>query len=178
MLPKPINIAKWLKVNGKLLRPPVNNYCLHHNGFTVMIIGGPNQRTDYHVNTTPEWFYQYKGGITLKVVDEGKFRDIPIMENESFLLPANVPHSPVRYTDTIGIVVEQDRPKGILDKMRWYCHKCGNPLFEGSFRCDDLGTQVKDTIDKFDSDPSARTCKKCGYVNPSRPETPTDKMPN
>ncbi|KAF6012069.1 3-hydroxyanthranilic acid dioxygenase [Brettanomyces bruxellensis] len=170
MLPDPINIPKWLEKHGDLLKPPVNNFCLHRGGFTVMIIGGPNERTDYHINTTPEWFYQYKGGITLKVVDEGKFRDIEIGEQESFLLPANTPHSPVRYQDTIGIVVEQDRPNGVNDKMRWYCSKCKAQLYEGKFRCDDLGSQVKDTIDKFDSDINARTCKKCGHVNKSRPE--------
>lgn len=37
MLAPPINIPQWLKENEHLLQPPVNNYCLHRGGFTVMV---------------------------------------------------------------------------------------------------------------------------------------------
>lgn len=170
LLGAPINIQKWIAENGDRLKPPVNNYCLQTGGFTVMIVGGPNERTDYHINQTPEWFYQFKGEMLLKVVNDGKFQDIPIKEGESFLLPANTPHSPVRFANTVGVVLEQDRPESMLDKMRWYCKSCGEVCHEEAFHCHDLGTQVKSAIEKFDADLDLRTCKHCGTVNHSRPQ--------
>lgn len=170
MLTAPINIPKWIEENKHLLQPPVNNFCLHRGGFTIMIVGGPNERTDYHINQTPEYFNMLKGDMLLKVVDEGEFKDIVIKEGDSFLLPANVPHNPVRFADTIGLVVEQDRPEGVNDKVRWYCRACKEVVNEVEFYCYDLGSQIKDAIIAYDKDLERRTCKNCNTLNYSRPQ--------
>jgi len=91
-----------------------------------------------------------------------------------FLLPGNVPHSPIRYADTVGIVVEQNRPAdsyGILqgfyanvDRLRWYCANCGEIVYEDSFHCTDLGTQIKAAVERFAESEQLRTCKNCGTV--------------
>lgn len=159
-----------LSENAHLLQPPVNNYCVTNEHMTVMIVGGPNARTDYHVNATPEWFYQYKGRMLLKVIDPHHesptkpFRDIYIDEGEMFLLPPDVPHNPVRFADTVGIVLEQPRPEGTVDRLRWYCQNCGHQVHEKSFHCTNLGTQIKEAVNAFKEDEHARTCKKCGAL--------------
>lgn len=168
MLAKPINLNKWIEENGHLLKPPVNNYCLWNDGFMVQVVGGPNARTEYHINQTPEYFHQVKGYMTLNIVENGEFEAITIQEGDTFLLPPNIPHNPVRYENTIGVVIEQDRPKDMLDTLRWYCKGCKNIVHEDSFHMYDLTTQIKAAIADFDADIEKRTCKNCGEVATSR----------
>lgn len=129
-----------------------------------MIVGGPNARTDYHINETPEFFYQYKGRMLLKTVQDNKFKDVYINEGELFLLPANTPHNPVRFENTVGVVIEQPRPEASVDRLRWYCQNCGDQVHEAAFHCTDLGTQIKAAVQGFESNDNARKCKKCGEV--------------
>ncbi|KAI8807024.1 3-hydroxyanthranilic acid dioxygenase [Cladochytrium replicatum] len=165
----PVNFPKWIEENSHLLKPPVNNFCLWNEAdFTVMAVGGPNKRTDYHINETEEWFYQYKGDMLLKIVDKGEFKDIAIKEGEMFLLPGNVPHNPVRFADTVGIVLERKRPENSLDRLRWYCEQCKKIVYEESFHCIDLGVQLKPVIERFANEVELRTCKHCGHVNSAK----------
>lgn len=153
-----------LEQNSHLLKPPINNYLIYNDPLTVMVVGGPNARTDYHINETPEFFYQYKGRMLLKTVDQGEFRDIYIDEGELFLLPANTPHNPVRFENTVGIVIEQPRPASSIDKLRWYCQNCGSKVHEAAFHCTDLGTQIKEAVNQFKDDNVARKCSNCGEI--------------
>ena len=51
-LPPPIHFERWAQENAHRLQPPVNNYVVQQGDFIIMAIGGPNARTDYHVNET------------------------------------------------------------------------------------------------------------------------------
>ncbi|PTB65431.1 3-hydroxyanthranilic acid dioxygenase [Trichoderma citrinoviride] len=187
MLGPPVNLPKWLETNSHLLQPPVNNYCVYNDDFTI--VGGPNARTDYHINQTPEWFYQYRGAMLLKVVDGTAFRDIVIREGDMFLLPANTPHNPVRFANTVGIVLEQRRPADSIDRMRWYCTgQCGQEalagtgeavvVHEAAFHCTDLGTQIKLAVEDFRADEAKRTCTRCGTVADWAPKPGSIRDPN
>ncbi|KAI0062096.1 3-hydroxyanthranilic acid dioxygenase [Artomyces pyxidatus] len=168
-LAPPLDLPRWLSENSHLLRPPVNNFCLYSGkDYIVMAVGGPNERKDYHVNETEEWFYQYKGAMLLRVVDGDEFRDIEIKEGEMFLLPGNTPHNPVRFADTVGIVVERVRPDAAIDRLRWYCreptHAEPTIIREESFHVTDLGTQLKPLIQHWMSDDEYRRCAQCGVI--------------
>lgn len=60
--------------------------------------------------------------MVLKVVEQGVHKDITIKEGELFLLPAYVEHSPQRFENTLGCVVERDRASSERDCVR-YCFK-------------------------------------------------------
>lgn len=144
------------------------------------IVGGPNARTDYHINQTPEWFYQYRGAMLLKVVDDGAFRDVIISEGSMFLLPADMPHNPVRFADTVGLVVELRRPEASLDRMRWYCRRCPGAvvIHEAAFHCTDLGSQIKSAINDFRADDAKRCCPECGELADWTPPQGSIRDPN
>ena len=127
-----------------------------------MVIGGPNARTDYHVNEGEEFFYQVEGDIRLKVIDEGVPKTIEIREGEIFLLPPSTPHSPQRPAGTIGLVIERKRLPGELDAFHWYCEKCGRKLYEESFVLEDIGSQFPPIFERFYNDEKNTTCKTCG----------------
>ena len=110
--------------------------------------------------------------MLLKIVDpteNNTFKDIIIGEGEMFLLPPNTPHNPVRYANTVGIVLEQDRPEGQLDRLRWYCQDCREPVHEAAFHCTDLGSQIKTAVNDFKADKEARTCGNCGAICDTAP---------
>jgi 3-hydroxyanthranilate 3,4-dioxygenase len=164
-LPAPLNLHRWVEENRHLLKPPVGNKMIWNSGFMVMVVGGPNQRTDYHVNPTEELFFQVEGDIVLRVIEDGRPREIPIRQGELFLLPAGVPHSPQRPANTVGLVVEQARPERANDHLRWYCRACGALLHDAEFHLEDLGQQIKAAVERFHGSPELRTCKACGAVN-------------
>lgn len=164
-LPPVYNLKAWVEENRDLLKPPVGNKMVYRDSeFLVMVVGGPNRRKDFHIEDGEEFFYQIEGDITVRIMDDGKPRDIPIREGEMFLLPAKVPHSPQRPENSVGMVIERVRKEGELDHLRWYCESCGEILHDASFQLVDLGSQLKPVIENFYADESLRTCKHCNAV--------------
>lgn len=167
-IPAPFNLKKWINDNRDLLKPPVGNQCIYKDAenFIVMIVGGPNSRKDYHFNKSEELYYQVEGSIVLKIIEDGKPRDISITEGDMFLLPPNTPHSPQRPANTVGLVIEKIREdeENEKDAFMWFCENCGNKLYEEHAFVKDIVKQLPPIMEKFYSSEELRTCDKCGTV--------------
>jgi 3-hydroxyanthranilate 3,4-dioxygenase len=159
----PFSLNNWIEDHRDLLKPPVcNKQVFDEDDFIVMVVGGPNNRTDYHYNETPELFYQIEGEMILAVVDEGEFKDIPIKAGEIFLLPPKMLHSPQRFADSIGLVVEQKRAQEQQDALFWFCPNCHQELYSEKFYLDDIETDLPVVFANFYDDPQNYTCDACG----------------
>ena len=167
MIANAFNLQQWIDQHRHLLKPPVGNKCIVDGDFIVMIVGGPNQRTDYHVEEGPEFFHQIEGEMVLKIQEDGKVRDIPIKAGEIFYLPPKVPHSPQRMAGGVGLVIERKRRAGEKDGLLWYCEKCNHPLFSEYFELENIETQFQAIFDRFYSSTRHRTCTDCGHLNPA-----------
>jgi 3-hydroxyanthranilate 3,4-dioxygenase len=155
---EPFNLSKWIEDNRHLLKPPVANKNMYVDSgdYIVMIVAGPNARKDYHYNETEELFYQLEGNITVYVQDEGIKKAMNLSAGDMFLLPAKVPHSPVRHENSIGLVVERKRVgKDIPDGLLWYCDNCNEKLYE-------VETDFLKHFNHFYNSEELLTCKKCG----------------
>ena len=162
---KPFNLQKWIAENRDLLKPPVGNKNLYKQAgdFIVMIVGGPNARKDYHYNESEEWFFQVEGDINVRIQEDGKAVDIPIKEGEMFLLPAKVPHSPMRSEGSVGLVIEKVR-KGTndMDGLLWFCDNCNHKLHETYFPLDNIEKDFIPRFKAFYASKDLRTCNSCG----------------
>lgn len=162
---KAFNLQQWIDEHRDELKPPVcNQQVFDDDDFIVMIVGGPNSRDDYHVDEGPEFFYQLEGEMLLRTIQDGTRVDIIIGEGAVLLLPPRVPHSPQRFADTVGLVVERKRLPHELDGFIWYCDNCDSKLYEQYLYVDDIVGQLPPVFERFYSSVENRSCKRCGTV--------------
>ena len=175
---QPFNFGTWIEEHRDLLKPPVGNKQVFEDaGLIVMVVGGPNQRTDFHDDPTEEFFYQLKGNMVLRVMEEeGKpHRDVQINEGDVFLLPPHVRHSPQRPEQgSIGLVVEVSRPEGLREAFEWYCTECHHLVHRAELQVRSIVDDLPPTFQTFYE--GDRTCSNCGAVHPGK-DWPADLRP-
>jgi 3-hydroxyanthranilate 3,4-dioxygenase len=139
----PINLENWIEENKDLFKPPVSNrYLYDGRDFFVM-------------------------DIKVRIREGDKIVDHLVREGETFFIPPNVPHAPVRPPDTIGVVVERRRPPGEHEHVIFYCDNCGAVVEDIDFDCGDIVEHFSRAMKDFWADDSRRTCKKCGHKVPT-----------
>lgn len=183
----PFNLQQWVDEHREQLKPPVcNKQIFEQNDYIVMVVGGPNNRSDFHYNETPELFYQLEGEMVLRVVNETadnnqksyaqlsadnarspskaiEFNDIAIKAGEIFLLPPKVLHSPQRFENSVGLVVEQKRARGQQDALFWFCEHCKTPLYHEQFYLENIETDLPKVFSNFYENRENCQCKNCGH---------------
>jgi len=164
------NLMQWVKDNRHLLRPPALNQTIFaEDDLIVQIVGGPNIRTDYHDDPFEEFFYQLKGNMILKVVEDGRLRDKPINEGGIMLIPPHMPHSPQRPDpESIGMVVERIRPPGVMDAFEWYCENCAKKVWRREVRVDNIVKDLPPVFEEYYDKIAEGTCESCGHPNPKK----------
>jgi len=162
----PFNLQNWINNNRHLLKPPVGNKNLYveSGDYIVMIVAGPNARKDYHYNETEELFYQIEGDIVVKTQQDGKLVEYDIKEGEMFLLPAKVPHSPIRSAGSIGLVIEKKRQADHKDGLMWFSETANALLYEEYFHLTNIEKDFLPVFKKFYANEKLRTCPKTGEI--------------
>lgn len=166
----PINFTRWIEEHRHLLQPPVGNAQVWADSdFIVTIVGGPNARTDYHDDPLEEFFYQLSGDIVLRIIEDGKPRNLPIRAGDIFLLPPHVRHSPQRpMLGSVGLVIERKRPPGMIDAFEWYCRRCNALVHRVELQLKNIVTDLPPLFEQFYASAEKRTCRACGAVHPGR----------
>jgi 3-hydroxyanthranilate 3,4-dioxygenase len=177
---EPLDFAAWIEDHKPVLKPPVGNAQIWNNtDFIVTVVGGPNLRTDYHDDPFEEFFYQINGDMVLRILDNGRPRDIPIRQGEIFLLPPHVRHSPQRpMAGSAGLVIERKRPAGDIDGFEWYCPTCYALLHRIDIQLKNIVTDLPPLFDQFYASPELRTCRLCATVHPDKKQAPAPTLPS
>ena len=167
----PINFNHWVDEHTHLLKPPVGNQQIWKNSDLICtVVGGPNQRTDFHVDPFEEYFHQFKGNASVLIADRGKIERIHLREGDVFLLPAFVRHSPQRpEAGSLCTVIERNRPAGEIDAFEWYCAQCAHLVARRELQLDSIVEDLPKAFASFyDTSDAERTCSQCGSVHPGR----------
>jgi len=61
-------IGDWYEKHKDEFVPPICNKLMHKGQLSVMFVGGPNTREDFHIEEGSEFFFQMRGNMFLPTV--------------------------------------------------------------------------------------------------------------
>lgn len=77
-----------------------------------------------------------------------------------FILPAGIPHSPQRFPETLGMVIERRREENELDGIRFYDDNFQEVLFEKWFKCNKLDQDLVPILNEFKDNKTSKKLEK------------------
>ena len=167
----PLNFDRWIEEYAHLLKPSVGNRQLWKDSDTmVTVVGGPNQRTDFHDDPVEEFFYQFKGNAYLNIWDRGQYERIDLREGDMYLMAPHVIHSPQRpEPGSLCLVIEKARPEGQFDALQWSCAHCGTLVKRYELQLQSIVNDLPPVYEQFYATSDAeRRCNGCGEIHPGR----------
>ncbi len=168
---RPLNFPRWLDEHAHLLKPPVGNQQIWQDSdFLVTVVGGPNQRSDFHDDPLEEFFYQFKGNAYLLIADRGQYERVDLKEGDIFLMAPHTLHSPQRPEEgSLCLVLERQRPLGLLDAFQWSCASCGTVVQRYEMQLQSIVDDLPPAYERFyATTETERACTGCGQVHPGR----------
>ena len=167
----PLNFKRWLEEHAHRLKPPVGNQQIWQDAdMMVTVVGGPNQRSDFHDDPIEEFFYQFKGNAYLLLWDRGRYERVDLKEGDMFLMAPHTLHSPQRpEAGSLCLVVERQRPAGQQDAFQWSCAHCGNVVQRYELQLQSIVADLPPVYERFyETSEAERRCSACGEVHPGR----------
>jgi len=168
-----IDFPKWLADNQHLLKPPVGNAQIWRDtDFIVTVVGGPNERTDFHDDPYEEFFWQFKGNAWLNVIEDGRQKRVELKEGTMLVLPPHYRHSPQRpEPESRCLVIERSRPEGVKDGFEWYCPSCSGLVHRVEVQLKSIVKDLPPLFEAFYASIEKRTCPHCGQIHPGKRAT-------
>lgn len=180
----PVNVDSWFQEHRAEFSPPVCNRLMHKNQLTIMFVGGPNTRKDFHIDQSSEFFFQMRGNMELPTIQNGQRKLVKIRQGQVFLLPSRVQHSPQRIEEgSLGLVIERRRDEGEFDGLRYFVDfdRCDEILWERYFHCADLGQDLVPVVKAFMSSEERASGRPTGaniVTNPATKADTTTQVPD
>jgi len=164
------DVQRWI-AEGKLDvdKPLMNHARVVDDRFIVMVFDGPTPpvRSDFHINTAAEFFYQFEGDMDCTIRHaNGTLEDFVVGPGQLFYIPPLMPHRNRRADGSVGLVIHEQRAPGAKDTIVWYCEQCGHELHRFTYPFTELQRNLSEHIRAFLGSEVLRTCELCGWVMP------------
>lgn len=169
------DVLRWIE-QGKL---DLDKPMMHHarvvdDRFIVMVFDAPTppERSDFHINTAAEFFYQIEGEMACRILRHDAhgspvFDDHVVGPGQLFYIPPGVPHRNRRDAHSTGLVIHEQRAPDADDVIVWYCQQCAHELHRVAYAFTELRRNLKQHIAEFLADADLRTCDACGWTMPA-----------